>query len=657
MAKGIFLAAAMTGAMLANGNAFADDATTNADNGFGRIVFTLEPAGHATASVTSGVLTVTFDRKVTVDPAAIAHNLGAYVSNGRVDPDGKTFHFALAQNARLHTSASANQFAVDLAPDSFTGTPPDLPPPAPKITAVDISKLDALPLRAGAYSNFTRLVFDWPRNVPYAVFPGSGHFTVRFEAMARPDFGALTRVSPPWVKEAGWRIEDKGTVIEFQTDSDAGYHDFRDGTHVVVDVLAPKTDAAAYKPPGIANAKVTPFGKLPAGVSPTQAQAIADTAAKLNGKPADAAPPAPTTTTTKPDTTKQASVAAPTAPAPATTPPATQAAATTTTQPAGAAQQPAAPPTPDAKSADAQRTRAGVILDFPGTTTSAVFLRGMTAWIVLDGAPVIDVTKLKAALGDFPASLDVSTGNGASVIRIGLKQTEQIAARQQGQILKVVIAPHVSDTPTAIGFVRNEDDPKRATLSTLVPGAARMVPQTDPSAGDALIIVPAFAGRASLDMRTYAEFAVLPTASGLVLAPFSDDLAVNVSNSRVTIAEPGGLALTPPASPAADSPADLARAGDGPSFLDFASWGRGPSNDFMTAQRKLRANAAAVAPQEANRARLTLARFYLANGFAAEALGLINLDAGERSRAFGRCAIANHAGRRRLHDGPLSRCP
>jgi tetratricopeptide (TPR) repeat protein len=624
MTKGIILAAAMAGAMLASGAALADGVTANADNGFGRIIFTLTPTAHATASLTSGVLTIAFDRKVAIDPAMITHNLGAYVSTDRVEADGKTFHFALAQNARLHTSTSSNEIAVDLAPDGFNGTPPDLPPPPPKITAVDINKLEPLPLRVGAYSNFTRLVFDWPRNVPYTVFPGSGHLTVRFEAMAKPDFGAMTRVSPPWVKAGGWRIENKGTVVELETDTDAGFHDFRDGTHVVVDILAPKTDSAAYKPPGMANAKVT---KLPAGVTQAQAQAIADTAAKVNGTPTTPAP-------AKPDDSKQAATPpAPTPAAPATqtaakspapVPPAATPAPTAAT-PTPAAQPATALPTPDAKSADAQRTHDGAILVFPGTTTSAVFLRGMTAWIVLDGAPVVDTTKLKTALGDFPASLDASTGNGVSILRIGLKQTEQLAARQQGSTLRVVIAPHVSDTPTAIGFVRNDDDPKRATLSTLVPGAMRSIAQTDPTAGDALVIIPAFAGRASLDMRTYAQFAVLPTASGLVLAPFSDDLNVQVASSRVIIGEPGGLALTASSSPVADTPADLARGGDGPSYLDFASWGRGPSNDFLTAVTKLRGNAAAVPPQEANRARLTLARFYLAKGFAAEALGLINM--------------------------------
>jgi hypothetical protein len=602
MAKGILLIAALAGAMLAT-PAFADSASTSADNGFGRILFRLEPAAHETAAITSGILTVAFDRKVAIDPAAIAHGLGAYISSGRIDPDGKTLRFALAQNARLHTSTSANEFAVDLMPQSFAGTPPNLPPPAPpKIAAVDIAKLPVLPLRVGAYSNFTRLVFDWPRHVPYTVFPGAGHLTVRFDAMARPDFSALTAVSPPWVKAAGWRIENKGTVVEFETDADAGYHAFRDGDHIVVDVLAPKTDAAAYKPPGKANAKVVFFRKPPAGMSAAQAQAIAQTANKLDAKPQDAGAQSaqPDSAATKPAPDKAA-------------------------QPAAVAGTAMQPPTPDMKSADARRTQTGVVLKFPGTTTAAVFVRGMTAWIVLDGTPVIDTGKLKAALGDFPASLDESTANSVSILRIGLKQPEEIGARELGQTLKVAIAPHVADTPTAIGFVRNADDPADATLSTLIPGASHTISQTDPDAGDALIIVPAFPGRASLDLRTYAQFAVLPTAAGLVLAPFTDTLDVRVANSRVTIGAAGGLDLTPPQAPAANSPADLARGGDGPSYLDFAAWGKTAGGSFLTAERTLESDIAALPPSEANRARLTLARFYLAKGFAAETLGLIDL--------------------------------
>jgi hypothetical protein len=46
-------------------------------------------------------------------------------------------------------------------------------------------------------------------------------------------------------------------VVEFDTDSDSGYHDFKDGSHVALDILALKTDGAAYAPPGTGKPTIT----------------------------------------------------------------------------------------------------------------------------------------------------------------------------------------------------------------------------------------------------------------------------------------------------------------------------------------------------------------------------------------------------------------
>ena len=282
--RALLFALALSGAGL---GARADSLTTNTSNGYARLLFTLTPAGHATAAATGGVLTIGFDRKISADPTALAQNLPAYIGSARVDADGKTFHFALAQPVRVHSSASGEKVAIDLAPASFAGTPPDLPPPPSKaVVAVDPNTLAPLKVRAGAYKNFTRIVFDWPRNVSYAVFPGAGKLTVRFETLARPDFSALVRQSPPWVKNAAWHVEGKGIVVEFDTDQDSGYHDFRDGQRVVIDVLAPKTDADAYAPPGTAKVRPTIVAASTPkknAVTGAQAQAIAATAAQLSG--------------------------------------------------------------------------------------------------------------------------------------------------------------------------------------------------------------------------------------------------------------------------------------------------------------------------------------------------------------------------------------
>jgi hypothetical protein len=621
--------------LTAAGAARADSVSTSSGNGFARILFELDPVAHAKPVMGDGVLTLTFDRRIAVDPNALMQGLGAYVTSVRADSDGQTFRLALSQSARLHASTSGNKIAIDLAPQTFAGTPPDLPPPPPRqASAVDVAKLDALPIRAGAYSNFTRLVFDWPKNVPYAVFPGASNVTIRFEAMARPDFASFEHVSPPWVKEAGWRVENRGTVIEFQTDSSSGYHDFRDGNKIVLDILAPKSDAEAYKPPGSEKGDKPKITKLGASTAATAAQAgtIADTAAKLK---ADLPPSQAKTKPSAPSTPS----AAPTATA-GTTPAATSPAPTQTATPQAAtppAAAPAAgtPPLPaSANEALAQRTHEGAIVTLPGAATraAAIFVRNMTAWIVVDGPTTVDAAHLKTALGEFPASVDVSSGSGVTVLRIGLKQPEQIAARADGSNLTVILAPHATESVTAIAFVRDGTDPKKPALSTLMPGATHVVPLIDPVAGDSLLVVPAGLGRATIDPHNYAEFSALPTAAGLVVTPLTDDLDMRVTQSRVTLGRPNGLQLTAPSLATADSPAALASTSDGPCFLDLAAWGHVAGGNFLDAQRRLRKTLAARGPDEANRARIALARFYLGNGFGAEALGLIELtQAGDPS--------------------------
>jgi hypothetical protein len=618
-------AAALAGFLAVAGARAADTFSASTAQGYGRMLFVLAPLTHVQTEVVGLVLTLSFDRKTQISPSAIAGAMPGYIAVARQDANGQSFRFVLTQPVRLHTSTSADRIAVDLIPASYSGTPPDLPPPPPPpVTAVDVAKLVPLPVRAGAYHNFTRIVFDWTRNVPYAVFPGSGTLTVRFEAEAKPDFSALTREAPPWVKAAGWRIENKGTVVELQTDADSGFHDFRDGNHVVIDVLAPKTDADAYKPPGDAKPSVTaltPSDKKAAAVTTAQAQAVMQAAAKLNGtvQPPQKATGAPQQL--------QASVvkqATPPAPQP------TLQQQPAPTQPASAnppATQTAQPVTPDTQAADGKLTHEGAVLVFQGAARrgAAVFMRGLTAWIVLQNAGPFDTARLKSVLGDFPEEVDAETGNGLSILRITLKQPEEIAALADGSNLKVVIAPQVTSNVIAIGFARNQDDAIHSSLSTLLPGASKAITLVDPVAGDELIVIPGLAGRAMMGEHVYVEFSALDTASGMVILPFVDDLSVAIDAPRVTIARPGGLSLTSSAMPVASSPQALAHGSDGPCFLDFANWKRITGGSFLATERRLRMAAAHLKPEDSNHARLALTRFYLANGFDAEALGLVAL--------------------------------
>ena len=613
-ARIIGLAGLVFAAALAPARA-ADSVSASDQDGYSRLSFTFAPAGHVTAAVNGSVLTLTFNRKVTIQPQQLVTLMGAAVQSVRADPDGLTMRFALAQPLQLHQNAMGNRAIVDLAPQDFTGTMPDLPPPPPPPPkTADPATLPELKLRTGSYANFTRLVFDWPQDVSYKVSASAGKIAIRFAALARPDLSAITRFQPPWVKTATWRLDGNGgTLVEIGTDSDSGFHDFKDGNKITVDILAPKTDASAYAPPGSAKPQVT---QMPT-VAAAQAQAVANTVNQLAAKnklatpaPAPASPPAPAP--------KAVDAGKPGAKPAEAKPPAAAADASAT---------PATDTAPQIQVTDSRLTRDGAVLNFrrAGVSGSAVFIRGLTAWIVLENAPAFDAVALKTALSGFAVGLEASSSPGLSVLRITLKQPEQITAQGIGGDLKVVIAPDATPSAIAIGFARNQDDPSRASFTTLLPGADKVFTLTDPVTGDVLTVLPAAAGRAMLNPRTYAEFAALQTASGLVLTPYTDDLSVGVANARVTITRPGGLSLTPPQMPVAQSPSALAHVGDGPDYLDFANWGQMTGGSFLATERRLAQAVARLKSDKANPARLTLARFYLANRYAAEAMGLINL--------------------------------
>lgn len=581
--------------------AWADSVSGTTQDGYGRLSFSIPATTKISATTTGGVLAISFSAKTDIDPAAITAALPRVISSGRADADGKTLRFTLSQPVKLHVSQIGARAVVDIAPLTFTGVMPDLvapPKPAPP-KPLDMASLPEIKLRTGSYEKFTRLVFDWPRNVSYQVYPGAGKMSIRFAAQARADVSVIARFSPAWVKNASWRLDGQSTLVEFDTDSDSGYHHFRDGNKIVLDVLAPKTDVAAYAPPGTAKPTATKMDatKMSAApVSKAQAQNIAQTAAQLAPK--------------KPEP-KAAEVKAEPKPA--------------EVKVAEAKPAEVAPPVPEIPVADGKRTRDGALITFKGAggRASAVFVRGLTAWVVLENAPNFDSRNLKTTLGDFAERLDAVSSNGLGILRITLKTPAQIGARGRGPDLEVEIAPQVAPAPVVIGFARNQADPKRASLSTLLPAADRAFQLLDPGSGDMLTIVPAAPGRGLPNPRFFADFAALPTASGLVITPYVDDLKVDVDQARVVISRPSGMALTPPQMPIGQSPSALARFGDGPSYLNFSKWGVGGS--FLATERRLTQAVAKQTAAKAGAQRLELARFYLANGFAAEALGVIQL--------------------------------
>jgi hypothetical protein len=538
------------------------------------------------AAISDGVLTIRLARPINTTIDAFTESLGSYVSTGRRDEDGLTYRFALQDpSVAIHSSTQANITAVDLVPDSFKGVPPELPrpPPPPRKDVPDVSKLPVIKVRVAEYSNFTRIVFDWPMPVLYTPYPGQGRISVRFEALARPDFSMLESRSPAWIKNAGWHIDGAATVVEFGTDAESTFHDSRDGAKVNLDVLAPKTDASAYAPPKIDDGMrggvlITP----PPGPPPKGS----DAAAVVAQKPAAAEP-------------------VPAAPAPAATP------VKNTSVVAGPS---------------AELTRDGMALHFPAARghAVAVFTRGDTLWIVLDGHPPVDGATLLAPVTNLITKASAGLEAGAAVIKLSFRSPLLPSITENESALHFNLSSAAASPPGALGFTRQGAD-GQTTLTTLLPGANRVLELNDADAGDRLFVVPARPGKGVLTAKRFAELLALPSSAGLAVIPFTDDLAALVQNELVTFSRPSGLALSAASGANSTPTVQVEVSRQGPAYVDFANWGKGDVDSVYGAERNLRAAVARLPESEGNAARLRLARFLLANNLAPEALGEIQL--------------------------------
>ncbi len=555
--------------------------------GYARMLFTFEEPAPVEASIVDGVLTIELKRPVDTTIEALIDRLDRYVSIARRTEDGLTYRFALRDPLDLHMSTQGNRTAVDLVPKNFSGAVPDLPrvvTAPPRKQAVDVNKLPVIPVRVGEFENFTRLTFDWPRAVRYTTRPGQGRISIRFETTARPDFSMLESRPAAWVKSAAWRLDGDATVVDIETDAESSFQDHKDGFKVEIDVLAPQSDAAAV-------ALQTEKSRAPQAPS-SATQKDRPFRGSVGSAPAASGP------------------AAAAAPAPR----------------ASAAATKAVPETPAVASApSASLARDGAVLKFPGAHShaSAVFSRGDTLWIVLDGHPAVDAATLLAPLTGMLMKADATESSGAADMRLVLRTPQLPSVSDSESALMVTVSTGNATPPSPIAFTRQGAQNQMALTASL-PDASRVLTLDDTEAGDRILVVPALPGKGTLTPKRFVELMILPSASGIAAIPYADDVQGTVREETVRFSRPQGLALSPGSGATAEPTVQVVDSGDDPSFLDFARWNQ-PGSNVLDTVKSLRAAVARLPESESTRARVQLARYLLVNELAPEALGEIRL--------------------------------
>ncbi len=349
--------------------------------------------------------------------------------------------------------------------------------------------------------------------------------------------------------------------------------------------------------------------------------------------------------------------AAAAAPAPTTAGP-----TTTTVAPAPVAPGAEVKPVP----ADEAKTQAAagpkgptLIFDTGGPASIAVYPRAGQLYIVFDRPMPIGAGKISGPGSELMGKIEPVPATGGSAFRTKVGPMVWPTVERQGTSWKIASSARPANMSGAndLQIDAEPDFLLGARLVVRAPDAATVVQISDPDVGDRVQVVPLPGpGLGVAESHRYPDLEVMPSYQGVVIRPISDNVTVRPVKEGVELTSAGGLHMSPaadagnPAIAAASGgsapqpvPSSLAAApqplgGASPALeapkgpqlqgrrlFNLPAWKHGDLDHFTEARQDLQLAVVNGPESERPKAQLDLARFYFANGFGQETLGMLDV--------------------------------
>lgn len=256
--------------------------------------------------------------------------------------------------------------------------------------------------------------------------------------------------------------------------------------------------------------------------------------------------------------------------------------------------------------------------------TAAAFTRGPYVFLVFNKRAPLDLSAVRQPPPEDLVGDIAEVPSDGTTLRLMPPAGTYYAIRAEGNdwVVEMTRRPRRPDSPSEV-TTRNENDPATARVLVSLRGGESVLELKDPEVGDVLkIVATPVAGAGVEDNHEFPQFRILASAQGVVVRPDVDDLIVRPLGGVVEIYAPRGLMLSPPdavptrADPSLD-PEPM------PRVFNFAEWQRDDGRPYLARKREMEAALAAAPANNRNPARLALARFLFANGYAVEADGAL----------------------------------
>ncbi len=274
-----------------------------------------------------------------------------------------------------------------------------------------------------------------------------------------------------------------------------------------------------------------------------------------------------------------------------------------------------------------QGSATGLRFDWNEPVAAAVFRRAGFLWVVFDKSTTPDLDKLRAAGNNTIRNIEQIPSERATILRMTTVAGVNPDIKRDGlawilefrqQPLKVKLKIETKSQP-------NPPPPIKARLFLPVPNPGNAIAFKDPEVGDNVVVVPVFSLGHGIERKyQFPQVRILPTSQGVVIQPRIDDLKVRPLRQGIEVTSSSGLLLSPV------NAADTASANIGimkplTRIFDLEKWQQDGLQSFAQDKRKLQDAGAKAKDNQRTKARLDLIRFYFANGFSAEALGILRV--------------------------------
>lgn len=477
-------------------------------------------------------------------------------------------------------------------------------------------------VRAGEHPGYTRLVFDWPREVDYSVTVEGTAVTVTFAEPAAINLVPLKAADLDWIDGPEVVNGENELVFRFTIAEGATVFHFRDGTKVAFDVVAPAGAAKIEEPEPlmrpeppvrVAEQEPEPAPHTEDGIGGEMFEdaAAAQEPAASEADPLIAAAPEKAETETETET----EIAPPSAELVRKT----ASRLSYTGAPVAVRSEP---------------IFNGVRLTYPLAVSlpAAVFQRAGYLWVIFEKYRPVDHAGLGAVAGERILSIEQVPHPDSTILRYRIASGQHVVAHRRDNAWIVELKENLTapKIPLEIGQHRYNGGP---AVFIPVADVGSRVDITDPEVGDTVTVVPVLAGgRGVADTRRFAQFQVIKSAQGVAVEILADGVLVERFRNGVAVSGPNGLAMSPDKNaPAfAGAPESKAEQPDKPQRLvDFAAWRRGGEEDFDAVRQELLHRLSLAPEEERNGVRWELARFYLAHGMTGRALGILQVMVGD----------------------------